>query len=261
MTEKYESFLDLVFYQIYPRSFKDSNNDGMGDLRGITEKIPYLAELGINAVWLSPHYESPGNDGGYDISDYRAVQKEFGTMEDFTEMLDTLHAHGIKLIVDFVPNHTSTEHYWFREARKSKDSPYRDFYIWADKPLNDWVACCESAWKYDAVAGQYSTFSMARKSCYFNGKIVPRANPFVAEMIYTFISGVYISFDNGKDSKCEVAGVCGCAHLVEHHIQCLSLGCQTQHCLNKIITKFGIEPCGAYYESLAPYACYRLFSG
>ncbi|MBQ8447791.1 MAG: alpha-glucosidase [Clostridia bacterium] len=155
MTEKYENFLDLIFYQIYPRSFKDSNNDGKGDLRGITEKIPYLLELGVNAVWLSPHYKSPGNDGGYDISDYRAVQEEFGTMEDFKEMLAEMHANSIKLIVDFVPNHTSTEHYWFREARKSKASPYRDFYIWADKPRNDWVACFESAWKYDDVAGQY----------------------------------------------------------------------------------------------------------
>ena len=155
MTEKYENYLDLIFYQIYPRSFKDSNNDGMGDLRGITEKIPHLLELGVNAVWLSPHYQSPGKDGGYDISDYRAVQKEFGTMDDFAEMLDALHKNGIKLIVDFVPNHTSTEHFWFREARKSKDNPYRDFYIWADKPLNDWVACCESAWKYDSATGQY----------------------------------------------------------------------------------------------------------
>lgn len=155
MTEKYENFLDLVFYQIYPRSFYDSNNDGTGDLAGITAKIPYLADLGVNAVWLSPHYKSPNNDGGYDISDYRAVQKEFGTMEDFREMLDEMHRHGIKLIVDFVPNHTSTEHFWFQEARKSKNSPYRDFYFWADEPQNDWVACCESAWKYDDVAGQY----------------------------------------------------------------------------------------------------------
>lgn len=155
MTEKYENFLDLIFYQIYPRSFMDSNNDGMGDLRGITEKIPYLKELGVNAVWISPFYQSPGNDGGYDISDYRAIQKEFGTMEDFKEMLLAMHENGLKVIVDFVPNHTSTEHTWFKEARKSRDNPYRDFYIWADKPLNDWVACCESAWKYDEAAGQY----------------------------------------------------------------------------------------------------------
>ncbi|MBQ7291648.1 MAG: alpha-glucosidase [Clostridia bacterium] len=155
MTEKYQNFSDLTFYQIYPRSFCDSNGDGMGDLRGITSKIPYLKELGIDAVWISPFYKSPGNDGGYDISDYRAIQEEFGTMEDFREMLGAMHASGIKVIVDFVPNHTSTEHFWFREARKSKDNPYRDFYIWADKPRNDWVACCESAWKYDEVAGQY----------------------------------------------------------------------------------------------------------
>jgi len=155
MTEQYEKFSDLIFYQIYPRSFRDANNDGMGDFLGIKEKIPYLCELGINAVWLSPFYKSPGKDGGYDISDYRAIQEEFGTMDDFREMLDALHANGIKLIVDFVPNHTSTEHTWFKQARRSRDNPYRDFYIWADKPLNDWVACCESAWKYDALAGQY----------------------------------------------------------------------------------------------------------
>ena len=155
MTEKYENFLDLVFYQIYPRSFYDSNNDGTGDLAGITAKIPYLADLGVNAVWLSPHYKSPNNDGGDEISDYSAVQQELGTMEAFREMLDEMHRHGIKLIVDFVPNHTSTEHFWFQEARKSKNSPYRDFYFWADEPQNDWVACCESAWKYDDVAGQY----------------------------------------------------------------------------------------------------------
>lgn len=155
MTEKYKNFLNMTFYQIYPRSFRDSNNDGTGDIRGIIEKIPYLCELGIDAVWLSPFYKSPCNDGGYDISDYRAVQDEFGTMEDFKEMLASMHENGIKLIVDFVPNHTSTEHYWFKEARKSKDSPYRDFYFWADEPLNDWVACCESAWKYDEEAGQY----------------------------------------------------------------------------------------------------------
>ena len=113
MTEKYKKFSDLIFYQIYPRSFYDSNNDGTGDLRGTTEKIPYLVDLGINAVWLSPHYQSPNNDGGYDISDYRAVQKEFGTMEDFKEMLAEFHKNGIKVIVDFVPNHTSTEHFLF----------------------------------------------------------------------------------------------------------------------------------------------------
>lgn len=155
MTTKYENFLDLIFYQVYPRSFNDANNDGTGDIKGITQKIPYLVDLGINAVWLSPHYKSPNNDGGYDISDYRAVQDEFGNMDDFREMLDEMHKNGIKLIVDFVPNHTSTEHYWFKEARRSKNSPYRDFYFWADEPLNDWEACCESAWKYDDVAGQY----------------------------------------------------------------------------------------------------------
>ncbi len=156
MTTKYENFSDLTFYQIYPRSFRDTDGDGMGDIRGITEKIPYLRDLGIDAVWISPFYKSPMSDGGYDISDYRAIDELFGDMTDFREMLAAMHEAGIKVIVDFVPNHTSTEHFWFQESRKSKKSPYRDFYIWADEPLNDWVsACCDSAWKYDELAGQY----------------------------------------------------------------------------------------------------------
>ena len=115
-----------VVYQIYPRSFNDSNGDGIGDLPGITEKIPYLAKLGIDVIWLSPIYASPNDDNGYDISDYRAIMTEFGTMADFDELLATAHEHGIKLMMDLVVNHTSDEHEWFRQARSAKDNPYRD---------------------------------------------------------------------------------------------------------------------------------------
>ena len=132
MTEQYKEFLKWNIYQIYPKSFMDANNDGVGDFRGIIEKVPYLAELGINAVWLSPCFESPGADSGYDISDYLNVGKEFGTLDDFREMLDCFHAHGIKVIIDLVVNHCSTEHFWFREARKSRTNPYRDYFYWFD---------------------------------------------------------------------------------------------------------------------------------
>ena len=123
---------ESIVYQIYPRSFKDSNGDGIGDLNGITEKMDYLEKLGVNVVWLSPVYQSPNDDNGYDISDYRAIMTEFGTMEDFDRMLAAAHEHGIKIVMDLVVNHTSDEHPWFIESRKSKDNPYRDYYIWRD---------------------------------------------------------------------------------------------------------------------------------
>ena len=123
---------ESIVYQIYPRSFKDSNEDGIGDLNGITEKMEYLEKLGVNVVWLSPVYQSPNDDNGYDISDYRAIMTEFGNMEDFDRMLAKAHEHGIKIVMDLVVNHTSDEHPWFIESRKSKDNPYRDYYIWRD---------------------------------------------------------------------------------------------------------------------------------
>ena len=118
-----------VIYQIYPRSFADSNGDGIGDLNGITAHLDYLKELGIDVIWLSPVYESPCDDNGYDISDYKHILKEFGTMEDYDRMLCEAHRRGIKVIMDLVVNHTSDEHEWFVESRKSKDNPYRDYYI------------------------------------------------------------------------------------------------------------------------------------
>lgn len=162
LTKKQESYYDWVFYQIYPRSFKDSNGDGIGDLNGITEKLDYLKQLGVNAVWLSPCYKSPNDDNGYDISDYRDIMDEFGTMDDWKRMIDEMHKRDIKLIMDFVANHTSSEHRWFKEARKSKDNPYRDYYYWADEPLNDWrSAFGGSAWEYDDQTGQYYLHSYA----------------------------------------------------------------------------------------------------
>ena len=131
-------FKDAIIYQIYPRSFKDSNNDGMGDILGIISKLDYLKELGINCVWLSPVYESPMDDNGYDISDYKKIYETFGTMDDFKLMLDEMHKRGIRLIMDLVANHTSDEHEWFIESKKNKDNPYRDYYIWKDKP-NNWT--------------------------------------------------------------------------------------------------------------------------
>ena len=120
---------ESVVYQIYPRSFKDSNGDGIGDLNGITEKMDYLKELGIDVIWLSPVYESPNDDNGYDISNYQEIMKDFGTMEDYDRMLSAAHERGIKIVMDLVVNHTSDEHPWFVESRKSRNNPYREYYI------------------------------------------------------------------------------------------------------------------------------------
>ncbi len=149
-----------VVYQIYPRSFMDSNGDGIGDIPGVTSRLDYLKELGIDVVWLSPVYSSPNADNGYDISDYRGIMEEFGTMADWEHMLSEMHKRGIRLLMDLVVNHTSDEHAWFVEARKSRDNPYRDYYIWRpgspDHPPTDWVASFGgSAWDYDEESGEY----------------------------------------------------------------------------------------------------------
>lgn len=126
-----------VVYQIYPMSFKDSNGDGMGDLGGVLEKVDYLKELGVDIVWMTPIYESPMDDNGYDISNYYKINPLFGTMEQFDQLLDALHERGIRLIMDLVVNHTSDEHEWFRQARKDKNSKYHDYYIWKERPITD----------------------------------------------------------------------------------------------------------------------------
>ena len=135
---------EAVAYQIYPRSFADSNGDGVGDLRGIREKLPYLKELGVNLLWLSPVYDSPNDDNGYDIRDYRKIMAEFGTMEDFDALLAEAHANGMKLIMDLVVNHTSDEHPWFQSSLRDPDGPCRDYYIWHKgrdgKEPNNWVS-------------------------------------------------------------------------------------------------------------------------
>lgn len=156
---------ESVVYQIYPRSYRDSNGDGIGDLNGITEKMDYLKELGIDVIWLSPVYESPNDDNGYDISNYKGIMQEFGTMEDFDRMLAAAHERGIRIVMDLVVNHTSDEHPWFVESRKSADNPYRDYYIWKNgkngKTPNNWSSCFSgSAWEYDDTTGMYTfTFS------------------------------------------------------------------------------------------------------
>ncbi len=159
---------EVVVYQIYPRSFNDSNGDGIGDLRGIIEKLDYLEKLGIGAIWLSPVYQSPNDDNGYDISDYEAIMDEFGTMADMDELLIEANKRKIKIVMDLVVNHTSDEHAWFVEAKKGKDNPYRDYYVWAD-PVNGEApndlrsAFSGSAWEFDDASGQYYLHLFSKK--------------------------------------------------------------------------------------------------
>ena len=157
-----------VVYQIYPRSFNDSNGDGIGDINGIIEKLDYLKELGIDVIWLSPVYKSPNDDNGYDISDYCDIMDEFGTMEDMDKLLSEAKNRNIKIVMDLVVNHTSDEHKWFIEAKKSRDNKYRDYYIWRDpvngKEPNDLGSCFSgSAWQYDEESGQYYLHLFSKK--------------------------------------------------------------------------------------------------
>jgi len=150
-----------VFYQIYPRSFQDSDGDGVGDLRGIIDRLPYLRRLGVNAIWLSPIYPSPMADFGYDISDYTGIDPTFGTMAEFDALIGAAHGYGMRLILDLVPNHTSDQHPWFLESRSSRANPKRNWYIWRDPsqdggPPNNWLSeFGGSAWQYDTICGQY----------------------------------------------------------------------------------------------------------
>ena len=182
--EKHAWWKEAVVYQIYPRSFADSNGDGIGDLNGITAHLDYLKQLGVDVIWVSPIYASPNDDNGYDISDYRAIMAEFGTMEDFDRMLEGIHARGMKLVMDLVANHTSDEHAWFVESRKGRDNPYRDFYIWRDGKdggtPNNWGSCFSgSAWEYDAASGQYYLHLFSRKQPDLNW-----ANPKVRDAVF-----------------------------------------------------------------------------
>ncbi|MFD2563051.1 alpha-glucosidase [Aquimarina rubra] len=174
-----------TIYQIYPRSFNDSNNDGVGDLRGIIEKLDYLKSLHIDIIWLSPIFSSPNDDNGYDISDYCSIMPEFGTMEDFDELLRETHKRGIRLILDLVANHCSDEHKWFEEAKKSKNNPYRDYFHWRKPasdggPPNNWKSFFGgSAWEFDEASGEYYLHLFTRKQPDLNWE-----NPKVREEIY-----------------------------------------------------------------------------
>ncbi|MED3824985.1 alpha-glucosidase [Priestia flexa] len=175
---------ESVVYQIYPRSFMDSNGDGIGDIRGIISKLDYLKDLGVDVVWLSPVYKSPNDDNGYDISDYQNIMDEFGTMEDLDELLKQLHERGMKLMMDLVVNHSSDEHQWFVEARKSKDNPYRDYYIWRPgkdgREPNNWTSFFSgSAWEYDEVTGEYYLHLFSKKQPDLNWE-----NPELRKEIY-----------------------------------------------------------------------------
>ena len=180
---------ESVVYQIYPRSFCDSNGDGIGDLNGITSKLDYLKELGIDVIWLSPVYKSPNDDNGYDISDYQAIMDEFGTMEDFDRMLATAHEKGIKIMMDLVVNHTSDEHKWFIESRKSTDNPYRDYYIWRpakeDGSLpNNWGSCFSGpAWEYDKTTDMYFLHLFSKKQPDLNWD-----NPVVRQEVFDMMN-------------------------------------------------------------------------
>jgi len=188
---------EAVVYQVYPRSFKDSNGDGIGDIPGITSKLDYLQKLGVNVIWLSPHYDSPNADNGYDIRDYRKVMSEFGTMADFDKMLAGIKQRHMRLIIDLVVNHTSDEHHWFVESRKSKDNPYRDYYFWRDgkpgpaspdgkptrlPPNNDPSFFSGSAWQFDPTTSQYYLHYFAVKQPDLNWD-----NPKVREEVYSLM--------------------------------------------------------------------------
>ncbi|MDQ0223966.1 glycoside hydrolase family 13 protein [Metabacillus niabensis] len=166
---------EAVAYQVYPRSFMDSNGDGIGDLQGMISKLDYIKELGIDVIWICPMYKSPNDDNGYDISDYQDILDEFGTMADFDELLAEVHKRGMKLIIDLVINHTSDEHPWFIESRSSKDNPKRDWYIWRDgkdgKEPNNWESIFNgSAWEYDEKTGQYYMHIFSTKQPDLNWK-------------------------------------------------------------------------------------------
>ena len=179
---------EAVGYQIYPRSFKDSNDDGIGDLKGIISKLDYLKELGIDVIWICPMYKSPNDDNGYDISDYKDIMDDFGTMKDFDELLNEVHKRNMKLIIDLVVNHTSDEHKWFIESKSSKDNPKRDWYIWREgkdnKEPNNWESIFKgSVWEYDKTTEEYYLHLFTKKQPDLNWE-----NKDVREAVYEMIN-------------------------------------------------------------------------
>ena len=183
---------EAVIYQIYPRSFKDSNGDGIGDLKGITQKLDYLALLGVDVLWLSPIFKSPNDDNGYDVSDYCAIMQEFGTMVDFDELLEKAHNKGLKIILDLVVNHSSDEHAWFQASRQSADNPYSDYYIWEKERPNNWQSFFGGdAWEYDEQRQAYFLHLFTKKQPDLNWE-----NPKVREEVYKLMRFWY---DKGVD--------------------------------------------------------------
>jgi oligo-1,6-glucosidase len=179
---------EAVVYQVYPRSFMDSDGDGIGDINGILMKLDYLQELGVNVIWLSPVYQSPNDDNGYDISDYKSIMTEFGTMADFDRLLKAVHERGMKIMMDLVVNHSSDEHPWFEESRSSKDNPKRDYYIWKPgrngKEPNNWESIFKgSAWEYDEGTDEYYLHLFSRKQPDLNWE-----NPKLREEIYSIMT-------------------------------------------------------------------------
>lgn len=187
---------EAVAYQVYPRSFNDANNDGIGDLPGVIEKLDYLNELGIDVIWLSPMYKSPNDDNGYDISDYTDIMDEFGTMDDFDSLLEGVHQRGMKLILDLVVNHTSDEHPWFIESKSSKDNPKRDWYIWQEpKPdgsePNNWESIFNgSTWEYDETTGEYYFHLFSKKQPDLNWDNAEVRNAIFEMMNWWFEKGI-----------------------------------------------------------------------
>ena len=171
---------ESVIYQIYPRSFMDSDGDGIGDLKGIISKVDYLAKLGVDIIWLSPIFSSPNDDNGYDVSDYCSIMNDFGNMEDFDLLLQQLKKNKIKLILDLVANHSSDEHHWFTESRKSLDNPYRDFYIWKKEKPNNWISFFGGdAWEYDPITKEHYLHFFSKKQPDLNWE-----NPKLREEMY-----------------------------------------------------------------------------
>ncbi|HYM93857.1 MAG TPA: alpha-amylase family glycosyl hydrolase, partial [Chitinophagaceae bacterium] len=188
---------EAVVYQIYPRSFKDSDGDGVGDLKGIISELDYIKSLGIDVVWLNPIFSSPNDDNGYDISDYRGIMKEFGTMADFDALLKGMHERGIKLVLDLVANHSSSEHEWFKQSRSSRTNPYRNYYHWwpaeRGKPAHRWsfFDVNEDAWMYDSATNAYYLHYFSRKQPDLNWE-----NPKVRKEIFDMMN---FWFDKGVD--------------------------------------------------------------
>lgn len=217
-----------VVYQIYPRSYKDSNGDGIGDLRGIIEKLDYIKELGVDIVWICPVYKSPMVDNGYDISDYRDINPEFGTLEDWKELINGLHERGIKLVMDLVVNHTSNEHPWFLESKKSKDNPYRDYYIWREgkgkKAPNNWSSFFTgSAWEYDEVTGEYYLHLFSKEQPdlnWDNPKVREEVKKIAQYWLDLGVDGFRCDVINIISKDCEFPngrfriGITGCEHYI-----------------------------------------------